>query len=875
MVAVYSPWMETYTDHTLIITANRRLATQLRVKYDQTQRHAGRQSWPSLHALPLATFMEQCYRQLLDKGYTDKLLLNEQHVLLLFEQIIQSDPIPLLRPFATAEKVQQAWQLCQLWRLDFNKALFCQQQDTERFWHWAMEFKHQCMEKNWCDLSAAANIILNGIMDKALTVEKDIMLVGFDEVPPLHREIFNQLQQTGCQVDEEALPAPSKNSVRSPFADNEAEIAGMIRWAKEKHDHDLKARIACVIPNLQSLRSDIERQFQTLFKSPRIQSKVNISGGRFLSDFQLINTAIFILELVDNKSIDVAKFSALLRSPYFSHPQQELSPRHVFDNQLRRQGKIQFNLAQIAYYLRETSLPLDNLANTLQHVIDYAKTQPKKLSPAKWAEQFTQLLQMANWPGDRHINSLEYQLIGRWQSLLQDFSQLGWVEPHMNYKRSLTLLKRLCQSTLFQIKTDNAPIQVLGMLEAAGNEFDYLWVMGLHAGLWPAIAKPNPFIPRHLQTKHQIPHANAQRELLFSQQMMQRFATMAHEIIYSYPLRKNDETLIMSPLLEPYAALNLQAKTLEKPSTAPIELEFIEDLYGPTLESGSHLTGGARSFQLQAACPFRAFAEMRLHSEEIDDPHLGLDAWQRGTTLHAILQSAWETLKDQATLLDYDPKQLEVLITQITQDTLEKMNHKNIKYQQPRFMALEKQRLVKLIMDWLDIEKQRTPFKVLFEEYEINSSIEGLEFSIKMDRVDQLEMGETLIIDYKTGKVTPHGWFDERIDDPQMPLYALSYHNPIDGILFAQIHTSGLQFKGVCDVDEAIPNAKPFEKFSALTEAQNWQEQLQLWEGSLQNMAKEIAQGYAGIAPKYGEISCQYCQLMGLCRINEAGSPND
>ena len=60
-------------------------------------------------------------------------------------------------------------------------------------------------------------------------------------------------------------------------------------------------------------------------------------------------------------------------------------------------------------------------------------------------------------------------------------------------------VKRLAAQTLFQPEAPDVPIQVLGVLESAGLEFDHLWVMGLTDEAWPIPARPNPFIPVALQ----------------------------------------------------------------------------------------------------------------------------------------------------------------------------------------------------------------------------------------------------------------------------------------------------------------------------------------------------------------------------------------
>ena len=63
-------------------------------------------------------------------------------------------------------------------------------------------------------------------------------------------------------------------------------------------------------------------------------------------------------------------------------------------------------------------------------------------------------------------------------------------------------LGRMAAETLFQPETPEVPVQVLGLIEAAGMTFDHLWVMGLSDEAWPTPVHLNPFIPVHLPVSY-------------------------------------------------------------------------------------------------------------------------------------------------------------------------------------------------------------------------------------------------------------------------------------------------------------------------------------------------------------------------------------
>src|SRR6185295_5681640 len=101
--------------------------------------------------------------------------------------------------------------------------------------------------------------------------------------------------------------------------------------------------------------------------------------------------------------------------------------------------------------------------------------KPQGQSPQAWAEHFTRVLDAAGFPGERTPDSAEYQTRVRFNEVLGEFAKLGLVTSSFSSRKSIAQLVRLCNETLFQPETIDAPVQVLGRLESAGLEFDALW----------------------------------------------------------------------------------------------------------------------------------------------------------------------------------------------------------------------------------------------------------------------------------------------------------------------------------------------------------------------------------------------------------------
>ena len=117
--------------------------------------------------------------------------------------------------------------------------------------------------------------------------------------------------------------------------------------------------------------------------------------------------------------------------------------------------------------------------------------------------------------------------------------------------------------------------------------------------------------------------------------------------------------------------------------------------------------------------------------------------------------------------------------------------------QRPKFGRVEADRLQRQALASLALDATREPFTVIEFEKEILPEIEGQVIRLFIDRIDQAENGEKIIIDYKTGKVDPKKWFGDRPEDPQLPLYAISSEATPAAVTFAVVRDDGCLYDGV------------------------------------------------------------------------------
>src|SRR5437667_381832 len=202
----------------------------------------------------------------------------------------------------------------------------------------------------------------------------------------------------------------------------------------------------------------------------------------------------------------------------------------------------------------------------------------------------------------------------------------------MSFSQAFQTLRKVCADALFQPETPDTPIQVLGLLESAGVEFDHLWVTGLTDEAWPLKSSPNPFLPLAQQRKAGIPEASAETSLALDRRITDGWKQAAGEVVFSYFTKEEDRDVLPSPLIA-----DLPEKAVEIPAFSKLrdvifasrKTETLQDRVAPAVRK-KQVRGGTRVLSDQAACPFRAFARHRLHAEELEEPAEGLTAkrWQ-------------------------------------------------------------------------------------------------------------------------------------------------------------------------------------------------------------------------------------------------------
>lgn len=873
---IYNKLFQLLNPTDLVLTGNKRLIAFLHKAYAQYQQTQKKLVWHTPQFFTFTRWLETLWiKQFIEqKGWPDR-LLNKQQELLVWNAIIQQSDYCFIESTSTAKNAQQAWHLLQQAQLDFQTTHFKQSTETEAWQNWAKHFISFCRDHNFIDISTAVNHLILLFSQKILTPPLRIFLLGFNEINPQYKKLLNSLEEQHCQVYYYAPIRTGTKQQRLSLVDKKTEHHSMALWAYRSWQLG-KKNIGCVIPNLIEQRAQLFNTFNEVFSELSVNelnpTSFNIAAGTPLLEFNLIQTATLILSLEAINSFQQS--NQLLRSPYLAGFKQEQGHRAQLDIILRNMVENRFSLEQLIKLSGQHACAiLSSLLAKLNCLIKkYADDFLAK--PSFWSDFFSKKLAAVNWPGDRLLTSHEFQLLERWSELLTELAGLDFILGKLSQAQALQQLYELSKNVLFQSKTlHEPPIQVLGLLDSAGMYFDELWVMGLDDRTWPASAKPNPFIPYALQRHHQIPYASNEREYYFASMLTKNLINCAENSIFSYPSQHLDQVLRPSVLIQHLPEIKLNDLRLPSYQTLINKIihsqqwEFYKD-QSVDIPVEENLTAGTQLLQSQAACPFQAFARWRLRAQFLAFPQTGLHARERGILLHQILEKFWNEVNDQATLLELTPSALDTLITTTIDDCLSSYSKKYPMIFKTQFINIEHQRLHALLKKIISLEKQRPVFMQTQHETKKQLTLGQLSFSLRIDRIDQLDTKHAMIIDYKTGVPNSIDWLAERCDYPQLPLYCLSYPETVRSFAILHLRSNKITLQGLSAEETSLKQLIPLKKLKTTLNLKQWSDLLHYWQTCLEKLVLEFQQGFADVNPKHGQSTCRYCNLQLLCRIN-------
>lgn len=902
------------TDDSLILCATSRLAQSLRWQDNRARAAAGDRYWATLNTATIAQWFASLAEEAVLRGQVAESSLLARRVLdafqasQLWERVIaESIPDHAASFFdlsGMAASAAEAHELMVVWGID--PAGVYATDETQEFLRWRRKYLDLCTAHGLVDAARAHEAALALITGGALRLPGDVRFAGFDNLSPQERRLQHALRDQRVRVAdfEFAAVAAPRIEVRG-MPDAELERRAIAQWVAAQLAADPAAQLGIVVPNLGATRDALEAALDdavhpALLRPGRIEAPrlYNFSLGKPLDRHPMVAAALDLVELACGAGeVEQSRIGELLRHPCWSASLGEVDARARLEAAMREHLPATTSVARVLGFARRfDSAPDDDgprvparLPQLLGHLqaIESARAEwKKKALPSAWAGRIRQLLRAAGWPGERSLSSHEFQARHAFHEELERLAALDGILDNVPAREARRALAQLCNAHVFQAETAGEPqVQVVGMLEAGGMRFDALWVMGMTDDVWPPAPRPNPLLPAELQRRAGAPNASASVQLAFATSIHQRLLRCAPRITFSFAHMEGATGLRPSPLLAVFAKDRVVQDTAF-PSFAPgaggdspvAWASAIDDSVAPPVREDEHVSGGTGLLKAQAICPAWAYFRYRLGARQLPTPVDGLDPAARGSIVHEALRVFWRGAESSAILRAMAEAERAAAIDLAVDAALDQYDERHRAAPLPPvFRALERERLQRLLGNWLAVELQREqPFSVLSCEERVRVDIEGIGCDLQIDRVDALEDGRRIVIDYKTGAVgSPKGWAALRITDPQLPIYA-AIALPAEAtaaVAFGRVLLDDAQFLGIAADDGLLPkvpgvDSRDGRKLFGAEAFADWAAVLRHWHTSIRDIAHEVKVGAAAVMAA-DEADLRYCEVRPLLRLAE------
>lgn len=850
-----------------VLAPNAELAAALFDAVERVHRDAGDEVWPTPQVRDYSSWLrEQHVQRQLEDAVAPR-LLTEVEERELWRLAIDTSQIgtDFLDPAGAARAARRARRTLYEYAIPVQALEAAHSEECAAFVEWNRAFERRCRA-------------LGCISTDALLAGADSPSAGIDwiESPQWRPAARRRLQQHARVL----LPQPKAKAesaiVRATSA--AAELAAMADWARGNLAEEGFRAWIC-IPDLNRRRAEVVDAFDAALVPRRFALRAEsgaesgaapyaVAGGTPLADYAPVRAALAFLAASVGK-VTFVQFSALLRAPELQDGDSEVSSAARLDLALRRRAS---DDADLASWLELAERAARNEQGAPAAAVQRLRAAERVLAElhgarhlSEWVAVWMDALETGPWAFRSRWSSIEYQAAERFRELLASLSVGDAVFGSHSRDSAQGILARAARETAFQVQTGVPAIWVSGQLLDPWLDYGGLWVSGCNDEQWPPPVAPVALLPVGLQRQYGVIPASADMQLASATELQDRWQRRAKQCVFSlYDLGEGSSTT-PSPLLPknmpdlPLSAA-VQPHWLKMLETAPA-VESLWDEMAPPL-AGDERTRGVATLRAQSRCAFRGFAETRLDVEPLEQPVPGFNERERGELVHHALQQVWTALRDANALQAMRPEAEHRLIDEAAAHAIELVCRRRDPGR--RWRQRERDRLQNLLGKWLRVERDRAPFVVeALEGSDQIARFAGLEFRVRIDRVDRLLDGARVLLDYKTGAATVD-WRGERPDNPQLPVYALLSPDALVAVAYAKVNAAEPGFVAESERREIFPKTRRSELEGMATFA----DLVQVWSRRIERIAAEFGAGHAQVAPTIK--ACQSCKLQGLCRVPAA-----
>ena len=430
-------------DGAVAITSTVRAARSLRRQYNYGQQAAGNKGWRTPQILAWEPWLDTLWDAAILSGAESRVLLTGVQEAELWRQILTRDEAAALTLSidGLAEQAQRTWQAMQQYRIPLRDVRNEGSIDAQAFSRWVTEMEKVCRRSSFISPSQMEAALASAVGLGKIRLPEEIFLVGFDRTTPSQNLLIDALRTYGCDVQAVELDqtasatAPPAPGIAYALAQEE-EIVYAAYWIRHALLEDPSQRIGVIVPEQAEMRDRIDAIFRRILAPSSMD--VHASSARLPYEFSLgtplhrvqpIRTALALLQWLET-AMPAEEVSWLVTHGAFSSGSVDacaMLDRKFRDRDYHMGGPVSF----FSFWKWISQIGKDGdiapLRQTMERLLIATKRHDLKRnrSFADWREVIEDLLDTAAWGLLTTSDSAEYQLLRRWNVLLNELSSLN------------------------------------------------------------------------------------------------------------------------------------------------------------------------------------------------------------------------------------------------------------------------------------------------------------------------------------------------------------------------------------------------------------------------------------------------------------------
>ncbi len=859
---------------TLIIVPHQRLAHQVWHRQRLKNLADGSLAWEPLPCLTLDAWWRELVRQL----WLPEAPAPPLKRLALWHQAMEAGPVPEgVRPdLQWARALDEAYEILVRHRLPLTEA----QADDPPLVAWRRRvtgiYESRLAEEDLLAPARLAARLLEALEQGIVRLPPKILVVGLETPAPVEEAWLEAVSRRATVTRLRVRGNPAAVREAYTLASPEEEMEWVAARLVESRNAGVPLhRLAVTSPAMDGYAPKFRRVLAELLGPAENEGcwAYNFSAGPSLSDTPIFAAALLPLRFaaLGERREDLV---SLFLSPYFGVLKEKQNELALWDRLFRKQRIIQgwegLRRAAVAEFRPEPRF-LELLEQS------FAALGKASRPMGQWLAALKGSWERLGFPGE--LNSSEALQHRRLLDLLADLDQaLG--QETVSGPELLEWLHHGAREIILPGEgVQEAGIQILGLLEMRGLEFDRVFCLGLNSGALPASPRPLPLLsPGERSRVLGGTYASQHR---FGADLYANLLGCAPHLTFTRPLTVNDEEQVGTPFyLGKWQPAPDWQPVLSRPQPAWLLAPSVRAAFAGQDDQSSgqvseflclplppelHVT----HLQTALSCRCRFLFEVLLGLEALPDIEAGLPPMDRGNYLHRVLarfvQRFREVLEQRGSWQDREALQL---LHESVQEFLGPM------LADPHWEAERERWLGQqgLLPAWLGLEKERyqegwrwlgaeLPFQGLAKA--------GWPFSLKgrIDRLDlHLETRECVIWDYKSGEIPAGTRIFERLEEVQLPCYVAAVR---EGLAPGAPEDASLKagFIGLKSIREKHLRHQDFGK-----DAAHWEQVLGAWVDLVTAVAQSLQTGDFRPDPrpapaKNRQGACEYCDYPLICRF--------